>query len=199
MVSRRLPTPKDSAGRRRRRRRSTRRLRRRARTLSIGDVDQLTERAREVRAERLRRSPEAALPGGLEAWAEHGWRLPEGWLEAGRATALLALDLGEEATSVTAMSRAGDLLPTRLMPTAICVDDPHAFRSFRATATRRGLEALSAWPSRRVLLGTRGELALPLQLGLCRFPAEPELPETAAILAAVAAKRASPLTNSFRV
>lgn len=89
-----------------------------------------------------------------------------------QALDVLALDLGLEAVCLTGFGKDMASPSSETHPTAVVVEDSHAFRTLEAFSLSFGLPALERWPSERVLRGTFGGIQLPSQIGLVTFPAD---------------------------
>jgi hypothetical protein len=153
---------------------------------SLSEIDALAAKSRALRARRrTAKRHEQGLPD-VVAKRQSSVRAPDfkslGWNpgKGSSKTEALALDLGTSMLCLTRFFKDHTKIENIIQPTALIVQDSHAFRSLQPFSIEFGPAALRAWPADRVLRGTHGELLIDSQIGLVHFPADHALAGIAA-------------------
>jgi hypothetical protein len=141
----------------------------------LSEIDDLVAKSRALRAERKRATQE--LPNFVRkrksvarapSFVELGWNPGS----STNSSDMLALDIGTDTLCLTRYHQDHKKAEIVIHPTAVIVEDSHAFRSLESFSLEFGPKALGAWPADRVLRGTDGVLLIDSQIGLVEFPVD---------------------------
>ncbi|MDF1660280.1 MAG: hypothetical protein P1V97_00810, partial [Planctomycetota bacterium] len=144
----------------------------------MSEIDALVAKNKALRAERKRtKKATQKLPKFVQKrqsiarapnFVELGWKAGKDDL----ATDVLAMDLGTQMICLTTYQGSHEKTGNVVQPTALIVEDAHAFRSLEPFSLEFGSKAFGAWPADRVLRGTQGRLLIDSQIGLVNFPVD---------------------------
>lgn len=143
----------------------------------MSEIDALVAKNKALRAERKKKRATQKLPKFVRrqksvarapTFLELGWNAGDNE----EKTQVLAMDLGTQMICTSKLEGSHHKVSNSVQPTALIVEDAHAFRSLEPFSLEFGSKAFAAWPADRVLRGTQGRLLIDSQIGLVNFPVD---------------------------